>query len=191
MTAVFLIVSLIFYSIFIFFIDNFQIIFLLIILQIIINMLSKIKLRKILHQLKKSIFLVVFITLVNILTINLESGILIGIRLLLITNITYVIGSSISSYDLAVGFGYLLSPLKLFKINVSDIVLQILMSLTFIPILMNEAKEIKKSLQSKGFKFNFKNLFTKPHIFLMTFFNSLYYRINDIEKTMISKGFES
>ena len=81
-------------------------------------------------------------------------------------------------------------PLKIFKVNVKDLSLIISIALTFIPILINEATNIKYSLISKGFDFNLKNVFTRPHIFLITYINNIFERVDTLEKTLLMKAYE-
>ena len=48
---------------------------------------------------------------------------------------------------------------------------------------------IKIALGVKGLAFNFKNLITRPHIYLITFLNGLFDRLDDLEKSLSLKGF--
>ncbi len=87
-------------------------------------------------------------------------------------------------------FTYLLAPLRIFKVNTNNLTLIISISLAFIPIMIDEATIIKYSLKSKGFAFNFKNVITRPQIFLITYLNSLFNRIDELERSLIVKGFQ-
>ena len=98
-------------------------------------------------------------------------------------------GNYFDSNNIRIAFKYLLYPLKIFNINIDDLTLIISISLCFIPVLIDETKMIKLSLRSKGFDFNFKNVISKPHIYLVTFLNNLFDRMDEIEKSLIMKGY--
>jgi energy-coupling factor transport system permease protein len=102
----------------------------------------------------------------------------------------YTISRLMPISQISEGFYYLFYPLKLFKVNIKNLSLIISIAITFIPIMSNEASEIKKSLISKGFNFNIKNVFTKPHIFLVTYFNNLFNKVDELEKALLMKGYE-
>ena len=117
-------------------------------------------------------------------------AILTSFKLFLAINFTYTISVLLPISKISEGFYYLFYPLKLFKINIKDLSLIISISLTFIPILSDEALNIRYSLLSKGFDFSLKNVLTKPHIFLITYLNSLFDRIEALEKALLMKAYE-
>ena len=49
---------------------------------------------------------------------------------------------------------------------------------------------MKLSLINKGYKFNLKNLLLRPHIFIMTYINNLFNKIDEIEKALSMKVFD-
>ena len=69
-----------------------------------------------------------------------------------------------------------------------ELALIITISLSFIPIMIKEIEAIKKCLVSKNFPLNFKNILTKPNVFVLTFFNNLFKRVNEMEKSFIARG---
>ena len=79
--------------------------------------------------------------------------------------------------------------MKLFKIDIDSLTLIIAISIAFIPILIEEVTMIKLSLRSKGIDFKFISIITKPHIYLMTFLNNLFDRLDKLEKTLIIKAY--
>lgn len=177
-------------SILIFVIDNYFILLAIILLNAIILFLLKVSFNKILKLLYKNILFILFIFVCNILFTNLDMAIITSFKLFIAINITYTISVLLPISKISEGFYYLFYPLKVFKINIKNISLIISIALAFIPILINEAKDIKNSLISKGFSFSIKNVFTKPHIFLITYFNNIFDRIDELEKTLLMKGYE-
>ncbi len=91
--------------------------------------------------------------------------------------------------SIRIAFKYLLYPLKIFKIDVDNLTLIIAISLAFIPILIDEAKMIKLSLRNKGFDFKLSNLITRPHIYLITFLNGIFDRLDELEKSLTIKAY--
>lgn len=81
----------------------------------------------------------------------------------------------------------LCSPLKIFKINTEDIKILVCISLSMIFVLRNDLMETKEACKAKGIHFNLKNI----KYILSKFFLSLIFRINQIEDSLISKGYES
>lgn len=177
-------------SILIFIIDNYIILISLILIDLIILFLLQVNFHKIMNVLYKNMLFILFIFLCNLLFLNLDIAFLTALRLFLAINFTYTISVLLPISKISEGFYYLFYPLKLFKINIKNISLIISISLAFIPILINEAKDIKNSLINKGFNFNIKNVITKPHIFLITYFNNIFDRIDELEKALIIKGYE-
>lgn len=190
MTTAFIITSFIIYSTILFFINNWFIILLITLFNLILLIITKCNIKKYIKFFKKNIIFILFIFICNMFYENLITSLLISIKLLLVINLTFIITNKISPYNLSIGFYYLLYPLKIFKLDIKKASLIITISISFIPILSNEAKSIKDSLQSKGFEFNLKNIITKPHIYLITYLNNIFKLIDDLEKTLIMKAYE-
>ena len=81
----------------------------------------------------------------------------------------------------------LCTPLKIFKINTDEIKIMICISLSMIPILKKDLLEIKNACRAKKMKFTIKNM----KFILSKFFLSLIQRVNQIEKSLIAKGYSS
>ena len=79
------------------------------------------------------------------------------------------------------------SPLKIFNANTENIKIMVSISLSVIPILKKDLFEIKEACKSKNITFNIKNM----KIVLAKFFLSLISRVNDIEESLISKGYSN
>lgn len=185
-----IILSFILYSTLLFFINNWLIISFIIIFNIILLIITKTNIKRYLIFLRKNIIFISFIFICNIFYESISNSILISLKLLLVLNITFIITNKLTPSNLSNGFYYLLYPLKLFKIDIKKISLIIMIAISFIPILSNEANNIKRTLQIKGFNFSFKNVITKPHIYLITYLNTIFKLIDDLEKTLIMKAYE-
>ena len=79
------------------------------------------------------------------------------------------------------------SPLKILKVNTDDIKVMVCISLSVIPILKKDLYELKEACKSKNITYNVKNM----KIVLAKFFLSLISRVNEIEESLIAKGYSN
>lgn len=173
-----LLLFLIVFSAFIFFINNLYIILSLLFISLILCLLFKVHI-----PLYWPFLFVLFINfLLNYLLASFYSATLVTSRLFITFLLANLIIKKIGVYNL----GYIVG--HWFKSN--ELTLIISISLSFIPIMMKELSMIKKSLISKGFSFNFRNIVTRPDILITTFFTNLFKRVNEMEKVLLSKGVE-
>ena len=134
----------------------------------------------------KSILTFVLLTIIFNLFFNSPLiSFLIGIRLFIIYFLTLIMNKYFSCKDLAKGF----SNLFFFSKNKKDLELIIAISISLIPIMINEISTIKKVLISKNFKLSLKNIIKKPNVFFMTYLNNTFKRINELELILKSKGY--
>lgn len=177
------------YSFVLFFITDIKILLFLFIFNIIMGFIFRVNNFKRVKFLLKNIIFVIFIFLCNLLFESFFSSFLISLRLFLIIDYTYIIGYYFDSSKIREALRILFWPLKIFRINIDDLSLILAIALTFIPILTNDARVIRIALKNKGFDFSLKNLFRRPQIFLMTYVNNLFDRIDEIEKALMLKGY--
>ena len=81
----------------------------------------------------------------------------------------------------------LCTPLKIIKIDTDEIKILVCISLSMIPILKNDLREVKEACMAKNISFNVKNI----KIILAKFFLSLIMRVNQIEEALIAKGYSN
>lgn len=182
MLAALALVVFIVYSTALFFVTNWYVLLGLVIIELALAKFNKF--------LWKNLGFVLVVMLFNLIYSNLETTLLFGTRLFLAVEATYIISRLFTPAEYARGFCLLLSPLKLFRVNLTELELMLTIALTFIPILSREAKIIKQSLRAKGFAFNFRNVLTHPHIYLVAYINSLFDRIETVELALRAKGYE-
>ncbi len=190
MICAFLLIIFFIYSFVIFFINNFFILFILFLINIILFFNLNVNFKNKIYILKNNIIFIIFIFLCNWIFCNFDMAFLTSFKIFNVLILTYIVSKKLTPDNFIEGIYILLIPLKIFKINIKDVALIITISLTFIPILIEEARDIKKSLLMKGLKFNLKNCFLKPHIYLITYLNSLFKRLGELEKSLIMKAFE-
>ena len=91
-----------------------------------------------------------------------------------------------TSSELASTIKNLCFPLKIFKINTENIGLMVSISICMIPVLKSELYSIIQAMKSKGkiMKMNGISVAMKPILI------SILRRTNEIERTLIAKGYE-
>ena len=175
------------YTTTIFFLPNNLLIFILFILNFAIILIKKIKLKKIIRKSMAILPFVIFTFVINCILDEALNAIWIGIKLLLVCNITIIYSETTSVGEIANTIKILCYPLRIFGINTEDIRIMVSISLSMIPILIKDLREVKEACIAKNIRFNIKN--TK--IILAKFFITLISRVGQIEESLIAKGYNS
>lgn len=182
MLAAITIILFIVYSTGLFFITDWYVLLVLFLIEIAIAKFNKF--------LFKNLGFVIVVMLLNLLYSDLQNTLLFGARLFLAVEATYIISLLLSPTEFAKGFYFLLTPLKLFRVNIKELALTITVALAFVPVLSREASNVKQALRAKGFTFGFKNLFTNPQVYIMAYINGMFDRIEAVELALRAKGYE-
>ena len=177
-------------SFFIFLISNYSIFLVIFLLVILMMIIFRISIIKYLLFIKKSILFLIFIFICNIIFSDLNNSLLVIIRLFLILNISFLISFYFNYSKINNSFYYLLYPLKIFKVDIKKISMIIAISLSFIPVFIDEIEIIKMSLLSMGLRFNIKNVVIKPHVFIISFINGIFDRVFEIENYLKASCFD-
>lgn len=178
------------YIISIFFIKNNIALIGTLIINIILILICKISLKKLLNNLNKTSIFVLITALINVFVGDINYALIIGIKLILVCTITYIFSTTLSYMEFATVIETLAYPLKLIGVNPKDIGLLITIALSFIPILKEELSRIKYVLIVKGFKINTINILRNTNIIFKPLFVSIMERINEIEYSLKTKGYE-
>lgn len=178
------------YTISIFFIKNYILLTLILFINISLMIISKINIKKAIKSLIKLMPFILFTVVINIIFVDLEFAILIGVRLILVCNISYVFSKTISYTEFGEVIEKLLFPLKIFKVNPKEIGIIITIALSFMPILKDELLQIKNSLKAKGMNMTNINLIKNANLIFKPFFISVLQRINEVEMSLRAKGYE-
>ena len=173
-----LFIFLILFSFFLFFINNLYIVIGLLIVSIILSIVFKVRLPIYIPF----IILLLINFIFNYLLSSLYDAFLVTIRLIVMFIVVNLIIKKIGITSIGKILG------NLFKSKSLELMISI--SLSFIPIMAKELKGIRDSLKTKNFPLNFKNIITRPHIFVVTFFTNLFRRVNEMEKVFISRGID-
>lgn len=190
MIYAFLLILFFIYSTFIFFINSLLVLILLFLINVILFLGLNITFKRKINILKNNILFIIFIFLCNLIFCTLDIAFVTAFKILIVLILTFTISIVLTPSKFTEGIHTLLTPLKIFRINTKDIALIITIAIEFIPILSYQASEINKALLSKGFKFNIKNCFLKPHVYLITYLNGIFEQTSELEKSLIMKAFE-
>ena len=178
------------YTIGIFFIENYIILFLIASFNIILMIIIKINMQKAIKSLIKLLPFILFTAIINILFADLEFAILIGIRLILVCNLSYIFGRTISYTEFGEVIEKIVYPLKIFGINPKEVGLVISIALSFVPIMKDEILQIKNVLKVKGIEATNFNLMKNSSLIFKPFFISVLQRLNEIEMSLKAKAWQ-
>lgn len=191
MLSVILFVIFLIYTFLIFLIKKYSLLFIVFVINILITIILKENIKKVIFAILKIMPFIIFTSVINIAFSGFSYGILIGIRLILVCQITYVYAKRMTSQKLQYVIETLLKPLNIFKISSKEIGIIVCIGVTFIPIIQREISQIKLSLKSKGFNLSFINIIRKPNYILIPLLTSIIKRIDQIEQSLHSKGYIS
>lgn len=173
------------YSTCVFFMPNSKLVLLLFILNFAIMLLLKVKIKKVLLSTLKILPFVVFTFFINYLLDEFLNALYIGFKLLAVCNATYIYSNITTISEVSESVKFIFSPLKIFKVNTEDIGLLVSISLSMIPVIKNEIKEVKEACKVKNIDFNIKN----SKYILSKLLLSTIRKTNYIEESLISRGY--
>lgn len=179
------------YTALIFCINDYKIITIIAIINVILMIIEKINIKDATKSLIKLSPFIILVVIINMILMTIESAILIGVRLVLVCNVTYTFTKNFTPRQLSTSIENLLTPLKIFKVNTKDIGIMISIAVAFIPILKDEAEKIKNSLKSKGFDTSGINMIKNINLLLVPLIVSILKRVDHIENGLKSKAYVS
>jgi len=178
------------YTIVIFRTHNYQAIAIFFVINLVITFLLKRKIKNTpLSNYFWLFFAILFTTIINMLVVDFNYGLLIGLKLFLVCNITYIFSSNISYMEFAKVIEKILTPLKLFKINPQDFSMIICIAINFIPILSKEYHQTMAALCAKGAKTKGIYFIKNIKLILTTLTVSVFKRVDELEISLNSKGY--
>lgn len=155
-------------------------------INLLLTMLLKISIKEEIGNLL-GISIFVFITaIINAIFVDIRTGIMIGIKLLLVCNITYIFSKMLNYTDLAEALEKIFGVFKVLKINPKNISIMICICISFIPTIKKQIKQVKSALKAKGVKLNLRNswLIFEPVVI------SLLKRVDEIESSLKAKAYQ-
>lgn len=180
-----LFLSFILYATFIFFVNSNTLLLVVLLLNVLAMIIFHIKITEVIRNLFKILPFVLFTVIINWILSNYKYALMIGIKLMLVCNITYTYSRTTTVRGIAATIKILCLPLKLIKVNPEEIELLVCIALSMIPIFKREYNQLKDACVAKGIEINIKNM----KIILSKFMVSIMKRVNEIEESIIEKGY--
>lgn len=177
------------YTIAIFFVREYYLLAIIATINIVLMIILKVDIKKVALSVLKLMPIIIFTSIINMIFSGISIGILIGTRLILICNVTFIYSKKVTPQKIGHVIEVLLKPLKIFKIDSKEIGMMICISITFIEVFSKQITELTYSLRAKGFNLSAKNILTKSKYILIPLITSLIKRVGDIETSLISKGY--
>ena len=174
------------YATFIFFIEINYLLFVVFVINMLMMIGLKIKVMGAIENVIKVLPFIALTVVVNAILSNYQYAILIAMKFMLVCNVTYIYAKTTTVRGIATTIKNLCIPLKLFKINPEDLELLVCISLSMLPILKNEYSQLKEACIAKGVAMNVSNI----KIILTKWMVSIMKRVNEIEESMLEKGYE-
>ena len=140
------------------------------VVNLILMIIIKVNFKKAIINLTKYLPFILFTFIFNILLDNYINAIWMAAKLLLVCNATYIYSRTIT----------------VFKINTEEIEVLVSIALSMIPVLKKEYREVKEACKAKNINFNIKNM----KIILSKILLSTIKRINEIDESLVEKGYE-
>lgn len=154
-------------------------------INILLTLALKISIKEEIGNILSIIVFILITAIINIFAVNLGTGIRIGIKLILVCNITYIFSKVTSYTELAEALEKIFSVCKFIKINPQNVSLMVCIAISFIPTIKKQIKQVSESLRAKGVKMNIKNwsLIFEPVTI------SLIKRVDEIESALKAKAY--
>lgn len=182
-------IAFIIYTVLLFWIKDIWILTSAIIFQIILSLICHISINQEVKTLIKLVPFILFTVLINLCVMETVEAILIGIRLIIVCNMTYIYGSTTTARGIAISIERLLFPLTLFKVNTRNIGIMISIAITFIPIINKEIESIQYSLIAKGFNMSFWRRIRHINYIMVPLFYGLLRKVGNMEEALLAKGY--
>lgn len=173
------------YATLVFFINSNILLFVALLLNILAMIIVKVKFSETIENIIKLLPFILLTVVINCVLANYEYAFLVAIKLILVCHITYVYAKTTTVRGIAVTIKTLCTPLKLAKVNLEEIELLVCISLSMIPILKEEYRQLKEACLIKGMDMTINNM----KVILTKLMISIMKRVNEIETSMIEKGY--
>jgi energy-coupling factor transport system permease protein len=184
----------------------------ILLLSIVLMIISKTSIKSLFASLKYMWFMILFLLLINVLIPptgateiafkmwdfpiywdSILQSIKIILRLVLMVALTMILTSTTKPLDLANGFEWFLTPLKIVKFPVAEVAMTISIALRFIPTLLDETGRIMKAQESRGIDFAHGGISSKFRgiiALIVPLFVSAFQRSEELANAMEARGYD-
>lgn len=172
------------YSTSVFFIKNEICIFVFIFINILIMLLKKISFIDVLKNIKKLIPFILFTFVINCILEEIYYSFIISIKLIIVCNATFIYSRNITVSSFSKMIKDICVPLKILKINTDEIEILVSISLSILPILKRDLREMKYAMKAKNMKMSLSNI----KIMFSKYCLNLLIRVDKLEKSLLAKN---
>ncbi len=187
MKATLLILGFIIYNMWLFWVEDYWVLAGLMVIDLLYLLCRRRNWRAQGRFLLKNCGFVAFVVLCNLLFSDWQRALLLGARLGLAIEATYIISQILSIQEFAQGIAGLCAPLKLFKVDTDELALSVAVALTFVPLLTREAKQLQNNLKLRGC--TWKTLCRQPQVYVVGIVTQLLDYAEAAEQTLRLKGY--
>lgn len=178
------------YTILIFWVNNYFVLGSLAILHIMLMLVLKVSVRQAINNIVAISIFILFTIVINIFAMSFNEAILIGVRLTIVCNATFIFSKIETPYQIAEVIQTLLVPLKIVKVNPENIAIIISIAIAFIPILTKEMRAILYSLKSKGLDTSIIGILKNVNLVLSPLLVSIIRRVSQVEYALKAKAYD-
>lgn len=197
------ILALIAYLVIVFIADNFIALGFLLLTSVFIIILSKIPLKTIIKSIKPILILVLITSVINIFNIDgdviaefwvlsitkqgIRTAIFVSVRIILLVAVSSLLTYTTTPTKLTDGLEKLMTPLKVFRVDVHSIAMMMTIALRFIPTLIDEVQIISNAQKARGADMDSGGLLKKVKAvvpILIPLFISAFRRASDLAFAM-------
>lgn len=172
------------YATTIFFMPNQSIVLVILVINIIVMWVAKIRIKDTFKNIIKFVPFILFTVVVNCILADAKMALWVGIKLLLVCNITFLYSKTTTVGGISKTIALLCTPLKWIKVNVQEIEILVAISLAMIPILKQEYKEVQEACRAKNMQLNISNM----KVILSKLFLATFKRVGEIDEALLEKG---
>lgn len=146
--------------------NNFSVIFLLIIVNLIMLLRSNVPLRLYMNTVKSTVPVILLVIIATLLLqIDYILILFLLVKIVLIVLYTSILTFTSTPTEITYGFQKVLAPLKLIGLPTSRIALDFTMTIRFVPIMIEQSQRIKKTQASRGIDYDNANFLGKIKAF--------------------------
>lgn len=182
-------IAFIIYTVLLFWVENSMLLLCAILFQIACMLICNISIRQALKAILYLMPFILFTFIINLFVMEKRYAILIGIRLIIICNMTYIYGKTTTAREISKSIEKILTPLTWFKVNTRNIGIIISIAITLIPMINREIENIRYSLIAKGFNMSLFNQIRHINYIMLPLFYGLLKRVNSMEEALLAKGY--
>ena len=146
--------------------------------------------RKMGRSLRRHLWFILFVVVCNLALIGAGSALRFGLRLWCALLAVNLLLRTFGSSGIAQGLAVLLTPLKLFRVNLDNLRLILAIELNMISILMYDAREIEQSLRLRGVSPTAWRFLRQPGVFLFAYVGVSLQHLTDLEDCLRLRGYD-